>query len=461
MFVGRNEEIKELKSLYETDELEVISVLGRRRIGKSQLIFNSYQDFDGIVIAFDCSATSYSNNIEAINELIQKTFNNEYLSFKNLYDVLSFLHKEAAKKKILFVIDEYPYMRDGKGTDSEIKKAIDDFNKLEKTNPLKFILCGSSVEVMNILDDVKMPLHGRFNKIIRLFPLSYLDSSMFFENISEEDKIKYYSILDGVPYFLKQVNSNLSFDENIINLFFSSNALLKTELENQINGEISKIEKASFILNIINNKTLSYSEILQRFKSSYPNGEIDYSLNKLLSMKIIEKIFIWQNNGRIKPYYRIVDKTISFYYSFLIQNFANRMLFTDKEYYENFIRSKLLNDFVPHMFEDICFQFIALMNKKKLLPYSLIDLFKYTINDKATKQNYQFDIVGKTSNGLINFECKFQDNPINSSEAYKEARQAQLASKSFIETIFISKSKVENCKTVYYLSDLFNKNLYD
>ena len=459
MFVGRDEELRELKNRYNSNNLEIISVLGRRRVGKSQLIFNSCQEFDGLVIPYDCSATSYIDNISAINKLIREKFNNEYLSFNSLYDVLTFLHKEAINRRILFIIDEYPYMRNGKATDSEIKKAIDDFDKLDKKNPLKFILCGSSVDVMNILDNVDMPLHGRFNKIIRLFPLNYLHSSMFFENASEEDKVKYYSVLGGVPYFLKQVNPNVSFDENIINLFFASNALLKTELENQINSEIAKIEKATYILNIINEKTVAYTDILQRFKSSFPNGEIDYPLTKLLNMKIVEKIFVEQNNGKKKPYYRIADNTIAFYYSFLIQNFANTMLFTDKEYYEEFIKDNLLHDFVPHMFENIGYQFVALMNKNKLLPYRLVDLFQYIINDKKTKNNYQFDIVGKTKNGLINFECKFQDGVINPSNVYKEKRQAELANESFIETVFISKSKIRDCKNTYYLSDLFNKKL--
>ncbi len=459
MFIGRSEELKELKDRYSTDTTEIISVLGRRRVGKSQLIFNSYQDFDGVVISYECSDTSYYDNLIAINKLIQKTFDNEYLNFSSLYDVLMFLQKESSRQKILFVIDEYPYMRNGKATDSEIKNAIDDFDKLNKKNPFKFILCGSAVDVMNILDDAKMPLHGRFNKIIRLFPLNYLYSSLFFEQASYEDKVKYYAVLGGVPYFLKQINPQLSFEDNIINLFFSSNALLKTELENQINGEINKVEKATSILNILKEKILSYTDILQVFKASFPNGEIDYPLNKLLSMRIVEKIFVEQNNGKKKPYYRIVDNAIAFYYSFLIQSFANKLLFTDKEYYEEFIKDKLLHSYVPHMFENIGYQFVALMNRKKALPYRLNDLFSYVINDKITKQNYQFDVVGQSKQGLINFECKFQESSINPNEAYEENRQAELANDNFIETVFISKSEVKGSNKTYYLSDIFNKEL--
>ncbi len=89
----------------------------------------------------------------------------------------------------------------------------------------------------------------------------------------------------------------------------------------------------------------------------------------------------------------------------------------------------------------------------------MLDLFPCTVNDKVSKFNYQFDIVGKTLNGLINFECKFQNDPIKASEVFEEKRQAELANGEFIKTIFISKSRVDGADTVYYLPDLFNEAL--
>lgn len=459
MFVGRKEELEQLKSLYDSATTEIISVLGRRRVGKSQLIFNSYKDFNGLVISYECSATTYKSNIDNINVLIRKTFNNDYLSFSSLYDILLFLQNEAKKQKILFIIDEYPYMREGKATDSEIKNAIDKFDELDSKNPLKFILCGSAVDVMDILDDTNMPLHGRFSSIIRLFPLNYLESSLILSKCSLEDKVRYYSVLGGTPYFLNQINQNETFDENIIRLFFSSNALLRSELENQINGEINKVDKATYVLSLIKDKLLSYTDISQIYKSSYPNGEIDYVINKLQQMKIVEKVFIEQSNGKRKPYYRIIDNAIKFYYSFLLESFANKLLFTDKEYYELFIKAKLVQIFIPHMFENIGYQFITLLNRSNKLEDRLYDLFTYIINDKKNKKNYEFDIVGKSNKGLINFECKFQDKEIDPSKIYLEEQQTKLANENFVKTIFVSKSKVQGKNKVFYLEDVFDLSL--
>ena len=68
--------------------------------------------------------------------------------------------------------------------------------------------------------------------------------------------------------------------------------------------------------------------------------------------------------------------------------------------------------------------------------------------------------MGKTKNGLINYECKYQNSPIGLPETKEEIRQAELADSNFYKTIFISKSEVEsNTIKAYYLSDLFSEEL--
>ena len=456
MFIGRKDELIELNEKYLTDRLETILVSGRRRVGKSQLITESQKGFVGTVIAYECYKSTYESNLRRLEQEIKKTFNNNFLHFNNLFDVIMFLFEQSKKEKILFVVDEYPYMREGDETDSEIKNAIDAINSSDSNSPLKIIICGSSIDIMSILDDVDKPLHGRFTSKIDLKPLNYLESSLFYPSCSLDDKVKYYCVLGGIPYFLKQIDSNKSFDENIVHLFFSSNALLRTEIESQINNAIFKIEKATFVLDIIKGKTISYSDILQVYNNSYPNKSIDYVLEKLTKISVIEKIMIKQNNGIFRPYYRIKEPSLVFYYSFLNFNFANPLLFSDFDYYNTFIKDDLLHQYIPHMFEKVGFEFITLMNRYKMLPDQLLDIFTYIINDKETKSNYQFDVVGKTSAGLINYECKYQDSIASSSKIKREERQAELCHDNFIKTVFITKKESEyQDNESYSLKDMY------
>ena len=460
MFTGRKEELKELKAKYNSSKIEVILVSGKRRIGKSQLIVESQKDFDGLIISYECFKSTHKDNIEKINKEIKKCLPETYMDFNSLYEVILYLHEKASNKKIIFVLDEYPYMREGENTDSDIKNALDKINEMDNSNPLKLIICGSSIDIMNILDEENKPLHGRFTSKIKLYGLNYLESAAFYPKVSFEDKVNYYCVLGGIPYYLKQIDDSLSFDENIIHLFFSSNPLLKTELESTINKEISKLDYGPFILNIIKDRTISYSDILQAFNNAYPNKSIDYVLEKLIEVGVIEKIGIKQNNGRVKPYYRIKDISIMFYYTFLNYSFGNKLLFTDKDYYETFIKDDLMHHFIPNMFEKVGYEFVALMNKNKLLPDKLFDLYPYIINDKITKTNYQFDIVGETKDGLINYECKYRDSDINPSKTNKEKRQTELSNESFIKTVFISKSKIiDETVESYYLNNLFDERL--
>lgn len=457
MFTGRKEELKELKYKYSTNKLEVILVSGKRRIGKSQLITESQKDFDGVVISYECFKSNYKDNLEKLENELKRQIRDVYADFNSLYNIILFLHQQASNKKILLVIDEYPYMREGDSTDSEIKNALDKINELDASNPLKIIICGSSIDVMNMLDNSDKPLHGRFTSKINLFPLNYLESASFYPNASLEDKVSYYCVLGGVPYFLKQIDDNLSFDENIIHLFFSMNPLLKTELESQINYEITKIENGPFILSILKDKSLPYSDILQVFNNSYPNKSIDYALNKLLDIGVIEKVMIKQDNGKTKQYYRIKDISLIFYYSYLNYSFGNRLLFTDLEYYQTFIEDDLKHKFIPHMFEKVGYTFITLMNKKNLLDDRLINLYPFVINDKITKTSFQFDIVGESTDGLIDYECKYRNEPIKAQDVHNEIQQTHLSKERFYKVIFISKSEVlDKAIKTYYLNDLFS-----
>ena len=460
MFIGRKEELEELNSMYSTKRCECILIEGRRRVGKSQLIAESTKKFDGLIISYECFKSTYESNLRNIESEIRKLLKMPYLRFDSLYDVIVFLHENAQSRKILFIIDEYPYMREGDATDSEIKNALDSINKLDKPNPLKLIICGSSIDIMRMLDDENRPLHGRFTCKIALQPLNYLDSAAFYPNASLEDKVNYYCVLGGIPFYLLQIDERLSFDDNVVKLFFSNSPLLATEIESRINNEIAKIENAPFVLNIIGDKTLSYTDIKQAYQNARPEKGIDYVLKKLLDIKAIEQVEMRQDNGKKRNYYRIADACMAFHYSFLERQRANRLLFTPIDYYRTFIAEELHGQFIPHRFEGVCAEFIALMNKKGKLKERLLDLFPLLVNDRATKRSYEFDVVGLTSKGLINFECKYRDSEISKSKSDEEARQMVSSNVGFIKTVFISKSRLSD-KSVesYSLDDLFSESL--
>ena len=73
-FIGRKEELNQLKRVYSTEEYEGVLVYGRRRIGKSELIKESYKNEKCKVIYYECVKVSEESNIRAFAEIIGKVF---------------------------------------------------------------------------------------------------------------------------------------------------------------------------------------------------------------------------------------------------------------------------------------------------------------------------------------------------------------------------------------------------
>ena len=119
-------------------------------------------------------------------------------------------------------------------------------------------------------------------------------------------------------------------------------------------------------------------------------------------------------------------------------------LFKPIDYYKEFIKEDFLNNFVPHKFESISMQYLEYANKNGILPIKLIDLYPYVYNDKETKQSYEFDVVGETKEGLINFECKYTNSAVSLKEIIDEQSQAKHVFKKFYKQAFISKSGFKN-----------------
>ena len=57
--------------------------------------------------------------------------------------------------------------------------------------------------------------YGRATDIYKMKEMNFFDARKFFPNYSLEQQIIIYSILGGIPHYLKQFNSDLTIEENI------------------------------------------------------------------------------------------------------------------------------------------------------------------------------------------------------------------------------------------------------
>ena len=96
----------------------------------------------------------------------------------------------------MLVLDEYPHLHGlVKGIDSILQALIDRFNGRSK---VKVILCGSYIDIMTAILDYASPLYGRAGLVMHLKPMDYPETSAFYPDFSDEDKVRLYSVFGGI-----------------------------------------------------------------------------------------------------------------------------------------------------------------------------------------------------------------------------------------------------------------------
>ena len=439
-FIGRKEEIGILQKAYKSNNFEGIVIYGRRRIGKSELIKESYRNLDIASLYYECVDASEETNAKFLSEKIAETFNIPVPDFKSIRECLIYIFKKSLNKPLVFSLDEYPYLRKNNSSmDSIIQTMIDEY----KNNcQLKFILCGSYVGVMEEILSSNSPLYGRFTTKINVRQMDYLDSSKFYPCMSNDDKVAIYSVLGGVPYYNQFVDDKLSVKDNIINLVASSNSRLLTEAKDFIALEINKMANANEAFTAIAVGNKKFSDILSQSHVSSSPTLVDV-LKKLEEMDAISKTSPINDESQKKTIYEISDRLTLFYYRYIFRKLSFFVTMNSEDFFEEFIKNDFYSQYIPKEFEKISAQFLIRQNKNKKITPLLYKVGKYYYDDPINKINGEFDIVTLSKNGYDFYEAKFTKDPINDSIVNEEIYQLSKINIKYHKLGFISKSGFE------------------
>ena len=418
MFIGRQKELKQLSAeLSGWKRKTAVLVYGKRRVGKSTLIKEASKCFDGVVINHMCVSSTFEGNLELIYRSVSESLSLPNMQFESLFAMMDYL--KSLDKKILLIIDEYPYLKQTKKkneVDSYMQAVID---RLPEN--VKLILCGSYITIMKELLTESNPLFGRFSLIQHIHDFDYYEASMFYPELSVRDKIAYYSVFGGCPYVLENLDTDLSLRDNIQNLLLPETGLIRSHIENIILKEIQKSFDAR-ILEVLGNGKKKYSEIRDRLVNN-ETGLLDKQLKILLAMETIQKTEpINRRNDRKKQFYEITDNMMRFYFTFIFGKAGTISRIGEEQFYSRNIES-VLTQFMNRRLEGITLQYFHRMAVLGNYP-DVEDFGSYWYYDPVTKTNGEFDCVLKRSGDCYDFyECKHFDRPMTIEECRQEKEQ--------------------------------------
>lgn len=436
MFIGRAQELNTLNRLYASNKFEFAVIYGRRRVGKTALL----NEFIGEkkVIYFTGVESNAKQNLENFSQSIIEcnTGIPASTSFASFQSALEYVFHLAEKERIILAIDEYPYVaRSSKSLSSTLQLLID---KNKDTSKLMLILCGSSMSYME--DHVlayKAPLYGRRTAQMKIQPFSFEETCLYLSGMSDEDKAMMYGIVGGTPQYLLQVNSKLSVEDNIKNIYLNPTSFLFEEPINLLKQEVREPAIYTAIITAIATGSSRMSEISSKVGED-TNVCATY-LKNLVALGIVRKETPYGEKASRKSIYAIEDHMFRFWYRFVLEN--NSLIArgaTDLAY--NRIKP-YITDYMGKVFEDICTQYLWKLLLAGRSPVQFRSLGRWWGNDPRNRSQTEIDIMGEQDKDTALFgECKWTNEKVDLGVLETLIERSKLFSYAKVQLYLFSKS---------------------
>lgn len=409
MFIGREKELKNLNSLYDTDKFQFPVIYGRRRVGKTALINEFVKDKD--TIYFTGIETTAKQNLENFSRSIFSYTTESTIApvFSSFQEALEYVFTLAETKRLVLVIDEYPYVaKSYKAIASMLQVLID---KKKDTSKLFLILCGSSMSFMEeqVLG-YKSPLYGRRTSQFKILPFEFFESRKYFSKFSDLDMATVYGLVGGTPQYLLQMDDNISLEYNIKNKLLNSTSYLFEEPNNLLQQEVREPAIYNAIISAVATGSTKLSEISS--KVGEETSACSAYLKNLISLGIIEKETPFAEKTSKKTIYVIADNLFRFWYRFVPSNISIIQKDMTDLAYKNI--SEQLSSYMGAVFEEICKQYLWELNKQGKAAITFTDLGRWWGNDPKNRCETEVDIMGTDAAGSALFcECKWTNEKVD------------------------------------------------
>ena len=464
MFIGREQELHFFNDKYNSPGGQLVVLYGRRRIGKTETLHKFCEGKPHVF--YSCRELSDAKQLAAFSERILKagspaakyfdTFGDWETAFKGILE----LPADGAKK--LLVIDEFPYMCRGNPSIPSILQIL--WDEQLKNKDVMIVLCGSAMSFIEkkILSE-KNPLYGRATGIYKLSELPFEDAVKFFPGYTEEDKMMAYSILGGIPHYLRQFDPVLTLRDNIVKNVLTKGCVLYSEVEFLIRQELREPALYNTVIEAIALGNTQLNDIYT--KTQIEKSKISVYLKNLMELQILEREFsILSDRGTAssgkkqaastRGLYRITDNFFRFWYSFVLPNISD-LETGDPDGVFKYAIEPQLNNFASPVFETVCREFLRRKNRLDELPFRISNLGRWwgklnitvlsdSEKEKPAAVDSEIDIVAidAESKHYIIGECKFRnaDTDVSDLERLKE-KAAVVRKGAYIMYALFSKSR--------------------
>ena len=428
MFIGRKQELQFLEDKYNSKGGQLIVLYGRRRVGKTETlrefckgkkhIFYSCREVSDRLQLRSFSEKLLKENIPAASYI--KEFSDWETALKSVLDL------PYGDEKKLLIIDEFPYMCRGNESIPSVLQNL--WDELFKDENVMIVLCGSAMSfIEKELLAEKNPLYGRATGIYKMEAMSFYDAVQFFPNYTDRDKIIAYSILGGIPHYLRQFDADLTLAENIKRNILTKGCVLYSEVEFLLRQELRETPLYNSIIEAVALGNTKLNDISVKSLVDDTSKTSVY-LKNLIELEIVKREFSVNDGTKERAntnrgLYCLTDNFFRFWYAFVFTNYSELESGDTNGVFEYAIKPNL-HEFASFAFEDVCREYIRKMQRAGKLPFRYQRMGRWwgktTVRrkDKTEVQETEIDLlaVSQKADQYLVGECKFKGRPFSYAE---------------------------------------------
>ena len=426
---GRNDEIKTLQQLHAGERSEFVAVYGRRRVGKTFLIKELFGDHYAFHVTglFNGSLSKQLINFHAaLNRFYPASTDTPVPSswFEAFQILIKCLETNTKERKVIF-IDELPWLDTPK---SDFISAIEHFwnGWAFHRNDIVLIVCGSATSWMiNELINNHGGLHNRVTTRIHLEPFTLKETEAFLQAkgavYDRYQIVQLYMAMGGIPFYLEAIDVGLSVPQNIDQLFFSKNGLLRTEFTNLYHSLFNKEERHILIIEALSKKAqgLTRKDLVKATKLAN-GGTFTKILEELEQCGFIRKYYPFGKSLR-GSFYQLTDPYSLFYLQFI----KNSRAIGEGAWLTQIDQPKW-RAWSGYAFEYICFYHLDAIKKQLGIGavYTEVSSWRSRKSDPAI----QIDLVLDRRDRVINLcEIKFSQGVFTITKSYANTLRNKVA----------------------------------
>lgn len=323
---------------------------------------NTIEDIKNFITnkkAFFFSALEFGkqNNINRLYKEMNMFFETKDTSKKEvtLEETCDYIVSNA-KNRMIWIIDGIEEVIDDNDF-SEIEKML---KSLKSTNNM-IILISHSASFANKFEKSKLTkylINKELNNRKSFFALQQE------ENLSAEDKFKYYAILGTKKEYIGKVDYTKSLKTNIINGFLNKNGFFYFEPRKILKKELRETQIYNIILEAVAKGASTLNDISEYV--CMPTSICNKYITVMISLGIIEKIKPAFGKDTRKSRYKISNPVMNFWYYFVPDNISDISLNKGDKVFEEKIE-KNMDSYLENKFPDLCRDYInKLKNEDKI-----------------------------------------------------------------------------------------------